>query len=112
MRLDLGQQFEGIDGKTMADPSSGEPYTLKSVLIQALTQAPCQENEKMKYYDLYRKLRKCGLPGLAQFKVEEVVTLKAAALKVCTTVVCGQVHEMLETEYVDPSQQSTEGTVS
>src|SRR5260370_1438026 len=97
MKIDLLQNFEGADGKTMADGDG--PITLKSVLIQALTLGPCAESDKMKHYDLYRKLRKS--PPVGVLKAEEIVTLKAAALKVCTVIVYGQVIEMLEAEYDD-----------
>ena len=95
MRIDLTQVFEGRDGKPITDSSDpSKSLTLGELLITAVLNAPAAEGEKMKRYDLYRKLRKAR--PIESFRMEELVDLKKASLAVCTVLTVGQVHAMLD----------------
>ena len=94
MRVDFSKVLTDLDGKELEEGK--KKVTLKQVCVNALMAVDQKENidgtEKLKRYQLATKINK----GTMDVSVEEVAKIKELVGKYFSTIIVGQVYELLE----------------
>jgi hypothetical protein len=104
MKISLTQTFVNSDDSPAIDAATKEPITLKQILTSSLLAG---QEDKIKRYNLFRDIKKSKV-GFVALNVEDVAFLKKAVLECQPTLVAGQAHEMLESEYIEPLKATAE----
>jgi hypothetical protein len=106
MEINFGQTLKTLDGTQMQNDKK-EPLTLRYVCESALLsmdpQAKIGGPEKMKRYDLARKIHDGKDP--VRVDAGEIVTLKEQIGETYLPLVVGQAYKMLEQEVKPPEEK-------
>jgi hypothetical protein len=101
VKIDITQNFVNANDTPALDFETKKPITLKDILLQVCLAEGAKPDEKVKRWSLYRTIKKSKV-AFVLLEAEEIVLLKKAVTETHSTLVVGQVHEMLETPYAEP----------
>ena len=97
MKIDFSKQLVNLSGEPLRDESSDRPVTLGYVIVNDLLsddpKNPLEGTEKLERYELAKAVHKGEKDDLS---AEEIVLIKQLVGKLLSTMVVGQVFEMLD----------------
>lgn len=97
MKIDFSKQLVNLNGEPLKEDASNKPVTLGYVIVNALLadnpREPLDGTEKLERYELAKAIYKGERNDLS---AEEVVLIKQLVGKLLSTLVVGQIFEMLD----------------